>query len=195
MKLWLIALRFFTAMSLLTGLGYTFVVTGVARVVMPAKAGGSLVLREGRIVGSEWLAQKFESPDYFWPRPSAVDYSPQPSGGSNEGPTSAKLKSLVLERKAALTESRELAGAADFPGDLLFASGSGVDPHVSPEAALFQWPRVARARNLSASQSENLRRLVEAHIEPRQWGFLGEPRVNVLKLNLEIDRLFPSPRS
>ena len=124
-----------------------------------------------------------------------MDYSPQPSGGSNEGPTSAKLKSLVLERKTGLTESRELAGAADFPEDLLFASGSGLDPHISPEAALFQWPRVARARNLSAAQSENLRRLVEAHVEPRQWGFLGEPRVNVLKLNLEIDRLFPSPRS
>ena len=141
-------------------------------------ASGSVISRDGQAVGSALLAQKFESDLYFWPRPSAGDYATVPSGASNLGPTSEALKKAIAERRAKF--------GADAPEGMLSASGSGLDPHISPEAAMQQINRVAKARNLNP---ERVGALVKAAIEAPQWGVFGEPRVNVLALNLRLDSL------
>lgn len=178
MKTILHALRALLVLTLLTGVLYPLVCTGLARVFFPWEAGGSLVIDNGRVIGSALLAQKFEHRRYFWPRPSAADYATVASGASNLGPTSAELRKVVALR-------REQFGR-DAPPDLLTASGSGLDPHVSPAAARAQVVRVAEARRLPSSA---IAALVEAHTEPPQLGFLGEPRVNILALNRALDRL------
>jgi len=137
-------------------------------------------------VGSELLAQQFTGTNYFWPRPSACTYGTRPSGASNLGPTSGQLQTNVLNHAAALRTAHGLATNAPVPADLLFASGSGLDPHISPEAAHFQVARVAAARSLPV---DRVAKLVDAFVEPPQFGFLGDPRVNVLKLNLALDGL------
>jgi len=147
------------------------------------------VARDGKLVGSALLAQQFTGPKYFWPRPSAATYGTGPSGlaagsGSNFGPTSAQLQTNVRANAKALREAHKLPADAPVPADLVFASASGLDPHISPEAARFQITRVAAARSLS---EEQVKALVEKSIEPPQWGFLGEARVNVLLLNLALD--------
>lgn len=177
MKLLIQSILLTIVFSVLTGVIYPLAITGISQVAFHDKANGSLVGRNGQPVGSELLAQKFESPRYFWPRPSAGDYGTVPSGASNLGPTSAALRSNVTAHAAKL--------GANAPADLLFASGSGLDPHISPEAARFQIARVATARGVSADQ---IAALVEKFVEPPQWGFLGEARVNVLKLNLALDQ-------
>ena len=181
----LLSLLFFTA---LTGLLYPAVVTGLAQVLFPAQANGSLILREGKPVGSELIGQPFSEPKYFWSRPSAT--SPQPynaavSGGSNLGPTNPDLEKTVAERIRLLREA-DPGNAAPVPVDLVTASGSGLDPHISPAAASYQVPRVARVRGL---KEEDLRKLIAEHTEDRQLGVLGEARVNVLRLNLALDSL------
>ena len=181
----LLSLVFFTV---LTGLLYPAVVTGLAQVLFPAQANGSLILREGKPVGSELIGQPFREPKYFWSRPSAT--SPQPynaaaSGGSNLGPTNPDLEKAVAERIRALREADE-GNSAPVPVDLVTASGSGLDPHISPAAASYQVPRVARLRGL---KEEDLRKLVAEYTEDRQLGVLGEARVNVLRLNLALDSL------
>lgn len=178
MKTILQALRLLILLTLLTGLAYPVVVTIAARLVFPNQSSGSIVSRDGKAVGSALLAQKFESERYFWPRPSAGDYATVPSGASNLGPTSEALKKAIAERRAKF--------GADAPVDMLTASGSGLDPHISPEAAVQQINRVAKARDLN---SERVGALVKAAIEPPQWGVFGEPRVNVLALNLRLDSL------
>jgi len=189
-----------TAVTLvLTGLAYPLVFTGVAKVVFPRRAEGSVVSDErGRVVGSELIAQASANPAYFQPRPSAAGekgYDPQASGGSNLGPTSKKLQDQAAERLAALGQANPDAAGAP-PVELLTASGSGLDPHVSPAGALWQVPRVARARGVAP---ERVRALVEENVEGRDLGVLGEPRVNVLLLNLALDRRFgaapAAPRS
>jgi K+-transporting ATPase ATPase C chain len=186
MNAFLPALRLLLVLTLLTGVGYPLAVTGLARVFFSRPAHGSLVVANGMPVGSELLAQRFTNATNFWPRPSAADFATVPSGASNKGPTSADLKKAIEERAGALRAAHGLAADAPVPPELLLASGSGLDPHLSPEAARFQIARVARARRLDAPGMRTLAELVERSIEPPQWGMFGAPRVNVLGLNLAL---------
>ena len=171
----------------MTGLLYPLLVTGIAQAVFPSQAGGSLVRQGSLPVGSRLIGQEFSNPAYFWGRPSATSppYNAAASSGSNLGPSNPALFQAVRDRAARLRAAGTGAGAA-IPADLLTASGSGLDPHVSPAAALFQVPRVARARGIPEGK---IRELVNRLTEGRQLGLLGEPRVNVLELNLALDRL------
>jgi potassium-transporting ATPase KdpC subunit len=178
MKTTLQSIRIYIVLTLLTGIIYPIVMTGLAQFVFPKQANGSRIIENGKLIGSDLLVQKFESPRYFWPRPSAADYATVPSGASNKGPTSADLKKAIDQR-------REKFGN-EAPIDLLTASGSGLDPHLSPAGARLQISRIAAARNMSI---QKITELVDQTIEPPQFGFLGEPRVNVLKLNLMLDQL------
>jgi K+-transporting ATPase ATPase C chain len=180
------ALMIFIALSLLVGIIYPLVVTGVAQLIFPVQANGSLMSREGKPIGSELIGQPFDDPKYFWGRPSATPdwpYNSASSSGSNLGPSNPALAAAVKERLKALQKA-DPGNPSSIPIDLVTASGSGLDPHISPAAALYQAPRVARARGLS---EEQVGRLVGQFTESRQWGFLGEPRVNVLRLNLTLD--------
>ena len=178
MKTTLESLRIYIVLTLLTGIIYPLAMTGVAQLFFPTQANGSRILVQDKLVGSDLIAQKFESPRYFWPRPSAADYATVASGASNKGPTAADLKKSIDERRQKF--------GADAPVDLLTASGSGLDPHISPEAALSQIPRVAAARHIPA---DKIFSLVGKIAEAPQLGFLGEPRVNVLRLNRALDQL------
>jgi K+-transporting ATPase ATPase C chain len=184
------AIRLFVILTFITGLVYPLVVTVVGNVAFPDQANGELVKIDGKIVGSRLIGQKFAGDKYFWPRPSAVDYNPLPSGGSNQGMTSALLDSAVHERMRILRETR--SDSAEIPSDLLFASGSGLDPHISPEAATYQIDRIAMTRGLDNAQKALLTNLVQTHIEPPQLGIFGQPRINVLELNLSLDSAFVS---
>jgi K+-transporting ATPase ATPase C chain len=187
------ALAMLAAFTVLTGLVYPLAITGIARVVWPGKSAGSILLRDGRPVGSALIGQPFEAPGYFWSRPSAtspVPYDAAASAGSNLAPTNPLLVDSVKARVAAL-HAADPGNDAPVPVDLVTSSASGLDPDISPAAALYQVGRVARARGLPAP---TVRRLVEAHVEPRQLGFLGEPRVNVLELNLALDSLAAAGR-
>jgi K+-transporting ATPase ATPase C chain len=177
--------------TVLMGALYTLLVTGIAQVAFSRQANGSLIERDGVVIGSELIGQPFDRPGYFWSRPSVTGVQPYNgagSQGSNLGPVNENLEAQLDERVAAL----RAAGHADgsVPVDLVTASGSGLDPHLSPAAALFQVERVAEARGLAADQ---VRGLVQARIEPRFLGVLGEPVVNVLALNLALDSIAPMP--
>jgi len=183
----LIAVLMTIATTILLGLVYPLAMTAIAQAIFPDKANGQLVMREGRVIGSRIIGESFSSPGYFHGRPSAAGtgYDAANSAGTNLGPTSRKLVDAV---KTAVAAARKENPSAPVPIDLVTSSASGLDPHLSPAAALFQAPRVAAARHASEA---DVRRLVEAHIEPRQFGFLGEPRVNVLELNLALDEQWP----
>jgi len=174
----------------LLGLVYPLVVTGLAQAFFPDQANGQLVKRDGRVVGSRLIGQVFTSPGYFRSRPSAAGsgYDAANSGGTNLGPTNKKLIDAVA---GAVDRARQENPNLPVPADLVTSSGSGLDPHLSPAAILFQVPRVARERGVPES---NIRALVQAHRENRQFGFLGEPRVNVLLLNLALDEKWPLPK-
>ncbi|HET9769179.1 MAG TPA: potassium-transporting ATPase subunit KdpC [Thermoanaerobaculia bacterium] len=179
------AILLLVVMTVVTGLAYPLAVTGVAQLVFPHEANGSLIVRDGKVVGSELIGQTFTGAGWFWGRPSAT--APAYNGGASRGSNLGPSNPALYERVAATVKTlREAHGNAPIPVDLATASGSGLDPHISPAAALYQVARVAKARGLAAEQ---LRRLVDEHTEGRQLGFLGEPRVNVLELNLAVDAL------
>jgi K+-transporting ATPase ATPase C chain len=176
--------------TLLLGVAYPLVVTGLAQMLFPDKANGQLIERDGKIVGSRIIGQAFSSPGYFRSRPSAAGtgYDATNSAGTNLGPTNKKLIDAV---KAAVDAAKKENPSAPVPVDLVTSSASGLDPHISPAAAAFQVPRVARERGVP---EEEIKRLVAAHSLGRQLGFLGEPVVNVLELNLALDDAHPTKR-
>jgi potassium-transporting ATPase KdpC subunit len=182
-----ISLRMTLATTVLLGLIYPLTITGLAQLLFREKANGQLIEQDGRIVGSRILGQPFSGPQYFHPRPSAAGYDATASGGSNLGPTNQKLVARVQEDVARLHAENP---TRPVPIDLVTASGSGLDPEISPAAADFQAPRVARARGMS---EDAVRALVRAHTRGRQFGILGEPRVNVLQLNLALDESLGPP--
>jgi K+-transporting ATPase ATPase C chain len=172
--------------TVMLGLVYPFAITGIARVAFPAQAEGSLLHDGEHVIGSSLIGQPFNDSRYFWGRPSAtapVPYNGAASSGSNQGPMNPALRDAVIARIKAL-QSADPSNAAPIPVDLVTASASGLDPHISPAAAFYQAPRVARARALSEA---SVRSMVDAAVEPRTFGILGEPRVNVLQLNLALD--------
>jgi K+-transporting ATPase ATPase C chain len=182
------AIRMLVVLTLLTGVVYPLVVTSIAHTLFPVQAAGSLVAKDGKLIGSVLIGQPFDDPKYFWGRLSATVPSPcnaASSCGSNYGPLSNALRDAVRARVTALHDAGPTP-RGPVPVDLITASASGLDPHVSPAAAYYQVPRVARARGLHEAA---VRGLVAAHVEGRQFGFLGEPRVNVLRLNLALDEI------
>ena len=176
------------ATTVLLGIIYPLVVTGLAQLIFPKQANGQLLRRDGKTIGSSIIAQGFSSPGYFHPRPSFAGngYDPTNTNGSQLGPTNQKLIERV---KGDVANAHTENPSVPVPIDLVTGSGSGLDPHITPAAAEFQLPRVAKERGTTVEQ---LRALVEKHTEDRQFGFLGEPRVNVLELNLELDQRFPA---
>jgi len=181
------ALTIFAALSLVTGLAYPLLTTGIASAVFPHQAGGSLIERDGKVVGSEWIGQSFTSPQYFWGRPSAtapMPYNAAASGGSNLGPSNPALAEAIRARVDAL-KAVDPDNAAPVPVDLVTASGSGLDPHISPAAAAYQAARVARVRGLPRAEVDAL---IQAHTAKPALSVLGEPSVNVLTLNLALDK-------
>ena len=184
------AVVFSAATLLLFGGAYHGLLWGIGRVAFPAQAEGSLIRRaDGSVVGSRLIAQRFTRDVYVHPHPSAVDYDASSTGGSNYATSSPDQRKLVRDRLAEV-QARERVAAADVPSELVTASGSGLDPHLSPDAVLLQVPRLARARGVSA---ERVRAIVQAHVEPPLLGLFGQPRVNVLVLNLALDDAFGSP--
>jgi len=187
----LIALLMTVVTTVLLGIVYPLVVTGIARVLMPTKADGQLIVQNGNVIGASMIGQPFSSPGYFHSRPSAAGngYDAGNSGASNFGPTNQKLVDRVKGDLATLQAENP---GTPVPADLVTTSGSGLDPHISPAAAEFQVPRIARERGMTA---DAVRQLISKHTEGRQFGFLGESRVNVLELNLELDALHPTVKA
>jgi len=183
------ALSMLIVMTFCLGFLYPLAITGIAQIAFPAQANGSIVYLEGKPVGSRLIGQDFSSPGYFHSRPSAAGekgYDAAGSGGSNLGPTNSKLIESVTERLKQIREENGLAESAIIPADLVLASGSGLDPDISGDAAYLQTARIAKERNITLEQ---VRMLISRQVEDRQLGLFGEPRINVLQLNLALDSL------
>ncbi len=181
----------FLWLTVLTGVIYPLFITFIAQLTMSKQANGSFLVEEGKIIGTPLIAQKFMSERYFWPRPSAIDYRPLPSGGSNLGPTSSILKQVVEERRQILSKAHP-EQADSIPSELLFASASGLDPHISPAAAYFQVDRVIKARNLG-EQKDRVIQLISEMTEQRFLYIFGRPCVNVFLLNRSLDDMEKMP--
>ena len=182
-----IAFKFLLIMTLLTGIVYPLFMTGIAQVAFPEKANGSFIKKDGEILGSRLIGQKFDSSAYFWSRPSAIDYNPVPSAASNFGPTSVKLLIQVNERRKIFNTGNNIQDTTSIPGEMLFASASGLDPHTSVDAVLLQVKRIATVRHFNNSQEQRLNDLIRQNTEKRQFGILGEERINILRLNIGLD--------
>jgi len=189
MKTLFISLKIFLFFTVLTGIVYPLFVTGIAQLAFPAKANGSLIVKDHKTIGSELIGQQFDSTIYFTSRPSAVSYNPMPSGGSNYGLTNIKLKNLVTERKHQFIAFNQLDSLTEIPSEMLFASASGLDPHISPKAAMLQVERIAKARNFSIGQKQKLLQSIKELTESPQFLCLGEERINVLKLNIGLNEI------
>jgi potassium-transporting ATPase KdpC subunit len=189
MKSLIISIKIFLLLTVLTGVIYPLVITGFAQAFFPTKANGSFIISDNHIVGSKLIGQQFDSNIYFASRPSATAYNPIPSGGSNFCLTNSKLYRTVEERKKYFLAFNSLDSLQVLPSEMLFASASGLDPHISPAAAYLQVDRIAKARNFDELQKKQLTALVKSMIEHPQLGLLGESRINVLMLNLRTDSL------
>jgi K+-transporting ATPase ATPase C chain len=193
MKLIIQSIRQTILWTIICGLAYPMFITILAHLAFQNQANGTLIMRDGKIIGSALLAQQFTGSNYFWPRPSACTYGTGAtglvaSGGSNLGPTSGQLQTNVQNNTSAFISGNNLPTNTPVPADMVFASASGLDPHISPQAAQLQIARVAASRSLSA---DKVNALVDKFTEGSQWGFLGEPRVNVLLLNVALDEMDP----
>jgi len=189
MKTFIISIKFFLFFLVITGIIYPLLVTGIAKVVFSEKANGSLIIKNNHIIGSELIGQQFDTAIYFSSRPSAVTYNPLPSAASNFGLTNEKLKIMVYERKRQFIAFNQLDSVTAIPSEMLFASASGLDPHISPEAALLQVDRIAIARGFNTTRKQELMQLVKCSTESPQLLCLGEKRINVLLLNLKLDEI------
>jgi len=185
----LISIRILFFFTLLTGIIYPLCITGISLIFFHSKAEGSLVELNGIVVGSELIGQQIDDPAYFHSRPSAVNYQPQPSGASNLSWTDKRLKEMVASRKKAFQSENMLPENTFIPGEMLFASASGVDPHISPATALLQTERIALSRNFNDGQKQKLILLVAKMTEKPQYSLFGEERINVFLLNLELDKI------
>jgi len=183
------SLKIFLFFTVLTGIIYPLLITGVAQLFFSRKANGSLIMKDNKTIGSELIGQQFDTQIYFMSRPSATAYNPLPSGGSNYGLTNAKLKNLVNERKKQFIIFNKLDSLIEVASEMLFASASGLDPHISPKAAYLQVERIVQARNFNDGQKLKLEQLIKNQTEAPQFLCLGEERVNVLLLNLETDKI------
>jgi len=189
MKTLIVSLKIFLFFTVLTGIMYPLLVTGVVQLSMPVKANGSLISRNNKLVGSELIGQHFDSIAYFTSRPSAVSYNPLPSGGSNYGLTNAKLKHSVDSLKNQFIVFNQLDNLTAVPSEMLFASASGLDPHISPKAAILQVERIVKSRKFDDGKMQLLMQSITELSQAPQYLFLGEPRINVLMLNLKLDEI------
>jgi potassium-transporting ATPase KdpC subunit len=185
----IIALKFLLVMTVLTGIIYPLVMTGMAQVTYPFKSNGSLIIKDGKVIGSELIGQKFDGSIYFWSRPSVIDYNPIPSGASNLGPISDTLKKLVSARQDLFARMNSIDNKLTIPKEMIFASASGLDPHISSEGALMQVERIAKARHFDNAEKEKLIEKIKDLTEKPQFLLLGEERINVLNLNIEVDKI------
>jgi len=185
----LVAIKMLFALTILTGMVYPLFITAFAQLFFREKANGSLITENKVKIGSKLIGQLFDSPGYFSSRPSAVSYSPLPSGGSNMGLTNAALKELVNKRRAGFYMANLTDSCVAVPSEMVFASGSGLDPHISPEAAYLQVGRISGCRNFNPGQKDKLLRAIQDLTEKPQFGLLGKNRINVLLLNLEVDKI------
>jgi K+-transporting ATPase ATPase C chain len=188
-KIIITSIKFLLLMTIVTGIVYPFFIFGIAKIFFPVKSNGSLIEVNQMIIGSELIAQKFDSSIYFQSRPSAIDYQPMPSGASNFGPTSRKLKDISDSLRKAYLKKNMLSENTKIPSDAIFSSGSGIDPHISPENAMLQIDRISKNRGFDDKRKNELKNLIDRLAEKPQFGFLGESRINVLFLNLELDKL------
>lgn len=189
MKTLIISIKIFLFFTIITGILYPLFITGIAQIAFPEKANGSLIVTNNKVVGSELIGQDFDSIIYFSSRPSAISYNPLPSGGSNYGMTNAKLKELVSERKKQFINYNQLDSITVIPSEMLFASGSGLDPHISVQAAILQVNRIAKARNFKNEQKQKIYQSIERMKEKPQYFLFGQERINVFLLNLEVDKI------
>jgi len=195
MRDYISGLRLFIVMSVLTGILYPLAITGVAQCIFPDKAKGSLIVVNGTICGSSLIGQAFTRPGYFQSRPSATGYSTMPSGGSNVNVAGNQLRDIVAAREQQFRQTYHSAPETPVPGDMLFASASGLDPHISPQAAQMQIATIVYERGLSSDQQKTIQEAVERFTEEPQFGILGEPRVAVVPLNLFLDKVFNNNNS
>jgi potassium-transporting ATPase KdpC subunit len=190
MKTVIISLKIFLLFTILTGVLYPLLITGIAQVTYPSNANGSIIYKDNKAIGSKLIGQQFDSVIYFSSRPSAVAYNPLPSGGSNYGLTNIKLKILVAERKTQFWKLNQLDSLkTKIPSEMLFASASGLDPHISLHAAMLQVNRIADARKFNKIQKKKIVQCVKEHVEEPQFLCFGEQRINVLLLNIDLDKI------